>query len=76
MFFIELKFYPYDYNANVRRRQIVDDRLQNQEIVHYKQQVLKQSVPPSTGGPVRPTEPDTPTDPETPGGGGDRPEIE
>ena len=50
--------------------------LQNQEIVHYKQQVLKQSVPPSTGGPVRPTEPDTPTDPETPGGGGDRPEIE
>ena len=26
MFFIELKFYPYDYNANVRRRQIVDDR--------------------------------------------------
>lgn len=48
--------------------------LQNQEIVHYKQQVLKQSVPPSTGGPVRPTEPDTPTDPETPGG--DRPEIE
>ena len=50
--------------------------LQNQEIVHYKQQVLKQTVPPSTGGPVRPTEPDTPTDPETPGGGGDRPEIE
>ena len=50
--------------------------LQNQEIVHYKQHVLKQSVPPSTGGPVRPTEPDTPTDPETPGGGGDRPEIE
>ena len=26
MFFIELKFNPYDYNANVRRRQIVDDR--------------------------------------------------
>ena len=50
--------------------------LQNQEIVHYKQQVLKQSVPPSTGDPIRPTEPDTPTDPETPGGESDRPEIE
>lgn len=48
--------------------------LQNQEIVHYKQQVLKQSVPPTPGTPV---EPGTPTDPEPPGGGGsDRPEIE
>lgn len=56
--------------------------LQNQEIVHYKQQVLKQSVPPSTDAPVipdTPTEPDTPTDPDTPGSGGgedDRPVIE
>ncbi|RKU71143.1 hypothetical protein DWW91_08020 [Parabacteroides sp. AF17-3] len=24
--FYELKFYPYDYNANVRRWQIADDR--------------------------------------------------
>ncbi len=50
--------------------------LQSQGIVPYKQRVLALSVRPSTGGPVRPTEPDTPTDPETPGGGGDRPEIE
>ena len=50
--------------------------LQNQEIVHYKQQVLKQTVPPSTGDPVVPSEPETPSEPEPPGGGGDRPEIE
>lgn len=48
--------------------------LQNQEIVHYKQQVLKQPVPPVPGDPT------TPPVPDTPGGGGgggdDRPEIE
>jgi hypothetical protein len=26
MIIYELKFYPYDYNANVRRRQTADDR--------------------------------------------------
>ncbi|WP_293713677.1 DUF6261 family protein [uncultured Parabacteroides sp.] len=45
--------------------------LQNQEIVHYKQQVLKQSVPPSTDIPLIPTDPDTPG-----GGDDDRPVIE
>ncbi|WP_278625698.1 DUF6261 family protein [Parabacteroides gordonii] len=52
--------------------------LQNQEIVHYKQQVLKQSVTSPSDAPLIP---DTPTDPETPGGGSgggedDRPVIE
>lgn len=49
--------------------------LQNQEIVHYKQQVLKQSVTSPSDAPLIP---DTPTDPDTPGGGGedDRPVIE
>lgn len=52
--------------------------LQNQEIVHYKQQVLKQPVTPPSDAPLIP---DTPNDPETPGGGSgggedDRPVIE
>lgn len=34
--------------------------VQNQEIVHYKQQVLKQSVPPVPGDPTAPIEPDAP----------------
>ena len=46
--------------------------VQNQEIVHYKQQVLKQSVPPVPGDPTAPIEPDAPSG----GGGDDRPEIE
>lgn len=37
--------------------------LQNKEIVHYKQQVLKQSVTPIPGDPTQPS------DPENPGGG-------
>lgn len=45
---------------------------QNKEIVHYKQQVLKQSVPPVPGDPTAPIEPDAPSG----GGGDDRPEIE
>lgn len=55
--------------------------LQNQEIVHYKQQVLKQPVTPPSDAPLIPNTPDTPTDPDTPGGGSgggedDRPVIE
>lgn len=55
--------------------------LQNQEISHYKQQVLKQPASPSAptvpGGPETPSDPSTPTDPEPPGGGeDDRPVIE
>ena len=55
--------------------------LQNQEIVHYKQQVLKQPVTPPSDTPLIPDTPDTPTDPDTPGGGSgggedDRPVIE
>lgn len=51
--------------------------LQNQEIVHYKQQVLKQSVTSPSDAPFIPDTPETPTDPETPGGGeDDRPVIE
>lgn len=54
--------------------------LQNQEIVHYKQQVLKQSVTSPSDAPLIPDTPDTPTDPDTPGGSGggedDRPVIE
>lgn len=49
--------------------------LQNQEIVHYKQQVLKQTVSSSTGETVVPSEPEIPSEPENPGGS-DRPEIE
>lgn len=52
--------------------------LQNQEIIHYKQQVLKQPASSSTDAPFIPTDPDTPTNPDTPGGDGedDRPVIE
>ncbi|MBC8620154.1 hypothetical protein H8788_20665 [Parabacteroides faecis] len=46
--------------------------LQNKEIVHYKQQVLKQTVPPVPGDIDTPFVPDTPSG----GGGDDRPEIE
>lgn len=49
--------------------------LQNQEIVHYKQQVLKQIVSSSTSETVVPSEPEIPSEPENPGGS-DRPEIE
>lgn len=51
--------------------------MQNQEIVHYKQQVLKQSVTSPSDAPLIPDTPETPTDPDTPGGGeDDRPVIE
>ncbi|MCD8135266.1 MAG: DUF6261 family protein [Parabacteroides gordonii] len=52
--------------------------LQNQEIVHYKQQVLKQSVSSSSDAPFIPADPDIPSAPDTPGDDGedDRPVIE
>lgn len=48
--------------------------LQNKEIVHYKQQVLKQPVPPVSGDPTQPSDPSEPEKPD--GGGGDYPVID